>query len=162
GMAAVYLARMRGALGFARTVAIKRLHANIARDPEFVAMLLDEARLAARIQHPNVVSTLDVVSDGDELFLVMDYVSGEPLSQLVAGARPPLGVASAIAFDMLNGLHAAHEAISERGEPLGIVHRDVSPQNLLVGVDGVARVADLGVAKAAARLTTTRDGRVKG
>ena len=162
GMATVHLARMRGALGFARTVAIKRLHPHLAQDPEFASMLLDEAHLAARIRHPNVVSTLDVVAQGDELFLVMEYVNGEPLSRLRGESRLPLPVASAIVCDLLLGLHAAHEALSESGKPLGIVHRDVSPQNVLVGLDGVARVADFGVAKAASRIATTRDGTVKG
>jgi serine/threonine-protein kinase len=130
-------------------------------------MFLDEARLAARIRHPNVVSTLDVVSSDQELFLVMDYVQGDSASRLAAAAREasqaiPLKVISAIMCGTLHGLHAAHEATNERGEPLGIVHRDVSPQNILVGVDGVPRVLDFGVAKASGRARTTRDGHVKG
>jgi serine/threonine-protein kinase len=167
GMATVHFGRLVGPIGFSRTVAIKRLHSQFAKDPDFVAMFLDEARLAARIQHPNVVPTLDVVSMDDELFLVMEYVQGETLSRLVraareAGARVPPRVASSIILGALNGLHAAHEAKDERGRPLGIVHRDVSPQNVLVGVDGVTRVLDFGVAKAAVRLQTTREGQLKG
>jgi serine/threonine-protein kinase len=167
GMATVHYGRLLGPVGFSRTVAIKRLHAQHAKDPEFVSMFLDEARLAARIQHPNVVQTLDVVSTDDELFLVMDYVQGESVARLIrasaADNKPiPLEVVSAIICGALLGLHAAHEAIDEAGKPLGIVHRDVSPQNILVGADGVPRVLDFGVAKAAGRVQTTREGQLKG
>ena len=168
GMATVHLGRLRGAGGFARTVAIKRLHPPFARDPEFVAMFFDEARLAARIQHPNVVSVLDVVASDRELFLVMEYVHGEGLSRLLKRTRAAGTPASpwhiaGIVVDVLYGLHAAHEARSERGDPLDIVHRDVSPQNVLVGVDGVARVLDFGIAKAAQCVhAATRAGQLKG
>jgi len=167
GMATVHLGRLLGPVGFARTVAIKRLHPQFAKDPEFVSMFLDEARVAARIQHPNVVSTLDVVAMSGELFLVMEYVQGESLAKLVRLMRDrgdpiPLNIAGSIMSSTLYGLHAAHEAKSERGEPLGIIHRDVSPQNVLVGTDGVSRVLDFGVAKAAGRIQTTREGQLKG
>jgi serine/threonine-protein kinase len=157
GMATVYVARQRGEVGFSRVVAVKMLHAHYAREDSFRAMFLDEARLVSRIRHPNVVATLDVVQDGGELVLVMEYVHGETLSRLVRQAAAhnepvPLGVAAAIVGDVLEGLHAAHEATAESGEPLHIVHRDVSPQNVLVASDGVAHVADFGVAKAAGRL----------
>jgi eukaryotic-like serine/threonine-protein kinase len=167
GMASVHIGRLLGPVGFARTVAIKRMHPQLAQDPEFVSMFLDEARLAARIRHPNVVPTLDVVAIADELFLVMDFVQGESLSRLIRAASvrgeriPPDMVATTMA-GALHGLHAAHEAKSDGGVPLGIVHRDVSPHNILVGVDGVARVLDFGVAKAVGRLQTTRDGQLKG
>jgi eukaryotic-like serine/threonine-protein kinase len=166
GMATVHLGRLVGPAGFARTVAIKKLHAQFAQDPEFVTMFMDEARLAARVSHPNVVPTLDVVAVDGELLLVMAYVQGESLARLRAAMpapeRTPRDVALAIVCDALYGLHAAHEAKGEHGEPLEIVHRDVSPQNVLVGCDGVARIADFGIAKAVARATTTRDGQVKG
>ena len=167
GMATVYLGRLHGAVGFGRTVAIKRLHPHLAKDPEFVSMFLDEAHLAARVQHPNVVPTLDVVTSDRELFLVLEYVRGESFSALVRAARAagqtlPIPVVVAVVVGLLNGLHAAHEATDEQGKPLGIVHRDVSPQNVLVGADGVARVLDFGVAKAATRLQTTREGQLKG
>jgi serine/threonine protein kinase len=167
GMAAVHLGRLLGPSGFARTVAIKRLHAQFAEDPEFVSMLLDEARMVARISHPNVVPTLDIVSTDGEVFLVMEYVHGESLARLSraaeeAGARLPPEMAVTLMIGVLHGLHAAHEACSDRGEPMGIVHRDVSPQNILVGVDGAARVLDFGVAKCVGRLQTTREGQLKG
>jgi serine/threonine-protein kinase len=167
GMATVHLGRLIGTAGFLRTVAIKRLHAQFANDPEFTSMFLDEARLASRIQHPNVVSTLDVVMKDHELLLVMEYVRGESLSRLVrrardAGGRLPPRVVVAIVAGALQGLHAAHEASDEKGQPLGLVHRDMTPQNILVGTDGVARVLDFGVAKAAGRVHTTRDGDIKG
>ncbi len=167
GMATVHAGRLLGPVGFSRTVAIKRLHPQYAKDPEFVSMFLDEARVAARIQHPNVVSTLDVVALEGELFLVMEYVEGESLARMLRTLRSekrlmPPKIAGSIICNALYGLHAAHEAKSERGEPLGIVHRDVSPQNILVGVDGAARVLDFGVAKAAGRVQTTREGQVKG
>ena len=167
GMATVHVGRLLGPVGFSRTVAIKRLHAQYAKDPEFVSMFLDEARLAARIRHPNVVQTLDVVAAKGELFLVMDYVQGESLSKLIRssaaqGERPPPRVIAAILCGALAGLQAAHEARTERGEPLNIVHRDVSPQNILVGQDGVPRLLDFGVTHAAGRLQTTREGQLKG
>jgi serine/threonine-protein kinase len=167
GMATVHFGRLLGPVGFSRTVAIKRLHPQFAKDPEFVSMFLDEARLAARIRHPNVVPTLDVVATQGELFLVMDYVQGESLSRLIRAARErheriPVKFLGAIVGGALHGLHAAHEAKNERGEPLHIVHRDISPQNILVGTDGVARVLDFGVAKAAGRVQTTREGQLKG
>jgi ABC-type sugar transport system substrate-binding protein len=167
GMAAVHFGRLLGPAGFARPVAIKRLHAQYARDPEFVRMFLDEARLAARIQHPNVVPMLDALRVKGEVFLVMDYVAGASLSHLNRLMRrrseqiPPL-VAVAIVAGMLHGLHAAHEAKDEQGAHLEIVHRDVSPQNALVGTDGVARLIDFGIAKATGRLQSTRSGQLKG
>jgi serine/threonine-protein kinase len=166
-MATVHLGRLLGEAGFSRTVAIKRLHENLAKDPEFVSMFLDEARLASRVRHPNVVSILDVVVLGKEVFLVMDYVQGASVSRLARSARSgekrvPPKISLSIAVGALQGLHAAHEAKSETGQLLGIVHRDVSPQNILVDVDGVARVIDFGVAKAAGRLQSTREGTLKG
>jgi serine/threonine-protein kinase len=167
GMATVHFGRLLGPAGFSRTVAIKRLHPQFAKDPEFVAMFLDEARLAARIQHPNVVATVDVVAMSEELFLVMDYVRGESFSRLLRASRKrgvevTNAVLASVIVGMLHGLHAAHEAKDEQGRPLSVVHRDVSPQNVLIGVDGVARVLDFGVAKAAARVQITRDGQMKG
>jgi eukaryotic-like serine/threonine-protein kinase len=167
GMATVHLGRLAGPLGFQRTVAIKRMLPQFAGDPEFVSMFLDEARLAARIRHPNVVPTLDVVNDLNELFLVMEYIQGETLARLLyrtsrEGKLIPLPVVGAIFSGALHGLHAAHEARNEQGEPLSIVHRDISPQNIIVGVDGIPRVLDFGVAKAAGQLYSTHAGELKG
>jgi serine/threonine-protein kinase len=167
GMATVHIGRLLGPVGFARTIAIKRLHPQYAKDPEFVSMFLDEARVAARIAHPNVCATLDVVATQGELFLVMEYLQGETLSRMIRAVRhrneiidPRIAVS--VMAQTLHGLHAAHEAKSERGEHLQIVHRDISPQNVLVGRDGVTKVLDFGVAKAAGRFHTTREGNVKG
>jgi serine/threonine-protein kinase len=167
GMATVHLGRLVGEGGFARTVAIKRLHPHFSLDPDFVSMFLDEARLAARIRHPNVVQTVDVVVANDEVFLVMDYVEGESFSFMIQSlakvqAYMAPACASAIVSGALRGLHAAHEAKNDAGDPLGIVHRDVSPQNILVGVDGIPRVLDFGVAKALGQSHVTREGQLKG
>lgn len=164
-MATIHLGRLAGPVGFARTVAIKRLHPPFAKDPEFVSMFLDEARLASRVVHPNVVSTLDVVSEDGEIFLVMEYVPGESLAQLLKAApdsRVPPSLATAVMMGVLHGLHAAHEATREDGRAMFMVHRDVSPQNILVGTDGLARVLDFGIAKATARLQVTQEGQLKG
>ena len=165
GMARVHLGRLLGLEGFSRTVAIKRLHAQLAQDPEFVSMFLDEARLASRIRHPNVVAPIDVVALDGEIFIVMEYVQGEAVSRLIqmSGNAPvPPAIVASVMYQVLLGLHAAHEASDERGKPLDIVHRDVSPQNILVGEDGVARVVDFGIAKAARRVHSTDGGKLKG
>jgi eukaryotic-like serine/threonine-protein kinase len=165
GMATVHLARLMGPEGFSRTVAIKQLHPQFAHDPKFVAMFLDEARLASRVRHPNVVSPLDVISEPPDLFMVMDYVHGEPLSRLLKRKHHepvPARIAVAIVGQALLGLHAAHTATGERGEPLDLVHRDVSPHNILVTQDGVAKVVDFGIAKAKARTQQTERGMLKG
>ncbi|HEU4539428.1 MAG TPA: protein kinase [Polyangiaceae bacterium] len=167
GMATVYLARLEGLEGFQRTVALKRPHPHLCRDAEAMTMFLDEARMAARIRHVNVVPTLDVVEEAGQVAIVMEYVEGEPLSNLAHYAASsdlavPLGVAARIAFDVLEGLHAAHEVRGEQGELLNLVHRDVSPHNVLVGVDGLARVVDFGIAKAKNRAYHTSDSGVKG
>jgi serine/threonine-protein kinase len=167
-MATVYVGRAAGAGGFSRIVAIKRARPELAANSGSAAMFLDEARMASCIRHPNVGSILDVVEANGELFLVMEYVHGEPLSKLVkvertAGAVDmPLGVVSRIMADALEGLEAAHKAVGPRGAQLGLVHRDVSPSNMLVGADGITRLIDFGVAKAAGRLHTTCNGDVRG
>lgn len=152
---------------FRRMYAVKRLHPHLASDPEFRAMFLDEARIAGLIRHPNVVGVLDVGEDLQGPFLVMDYVDGLPLGNLLgrvrASAEPmPIQVALRIALDVARGLHAAHE-LSIDGRPIGVVHRDLSPQNVMVGFDGQARLTDFGIAKALGRSSTkTVTGVVKG
>ncbi len=167
GMATVYLARLTGVGGFQRFVAMKRLHPHLASEKEFVEMFLDEARIAARIHHPNVVPILEVQASPVGYYLVMEYIEGDTLARLLAraatrGRRLPIGIALRISLDMLSGLHAAHELRDDAGDPVNLVHRDVSPQNVLVGVDGIARITDFGVARAASRLTNTRVGQLKG
>jgi serine/threonine-protein kinase len=168
-MASVHFGRLSSDAGFSRTVAIKYLHPHHARDAGFIAMFLDEARLVSRIRHPNVATPLDVVvvSDSQEVFLVMEYIHGETLSRLIKGARTqriPMSqnICASIMSGALNGLHAAHEAVDELGDPLNIVHRDISPQNIMVGEDGVARVLDFGIAKAVSRSQSTQEGHLKG
>jgi eukaryotic-like serine/threonine-protein kinase len=168
GMARVYVANAQGAAGFERLVAIKVLHSNLAYEEEFIRMFLDEARLAAGIRHPNVVATIDISDTADTgYFLVMEYIEGDHLGALLAsahklGERIPMPVVLRIVIDALSGLGAAHDLREDDGSLLNLVHRDVSPHNVLVGRDGVARLTDFGVAKAEDRLANTRDGQVKG
>jgi serine/threonine protein kinase len=168
GMATVHLGRAVGVGGFERLVAIKIMHPHIAEEPEFVSMFLDEARLAARIRHPNVVATIDVQeSETDGLFLVMEYIEGPSLKSLRQGVwsegeQVPLAIVLRIMVDVLSGLHAAHTLKGEEGEPLNLVHRDVSPANVLIGADGISRITDFGVARAETRLSSTREGKLKG
>ena len=166
-MATVFLARLEGVAGFQRMYAIKRLHPHLASEGEFVDMFLDEARLAARIHHPNVVSILEVGTSEQGYYLVMEYIEGDTAARLLARAaqgsgRLPPAAAIRIGLDTLAGLHAAHELADDEGRPLHIVHRDVSPQNILVGIDGTSRITDFGVAHAASRLSSTRTGQLKG
>jgi eukaryotic-like serine/threonine-protein kinase len=167
GMATIHLGRLVGPEGFARTVAIKRLHPHLVDDQDLRAMLIDEAHLASRVRHPNVVSIVDVAEAETELLLVMDFVQGESLAAMLAhgdaSRRPvPPAIACGIAVGVLRGLHSAHEVTGSDGSPLHLVHRDVSPSNVLVGTDGVARVLDFGIARAAVRLSKTREGTLKG
>ena len=151
GMARVYLGRMASDVGISKVVAVKRMHGHFAGDVEFREMFLSEASLAARVNHPNVVSILDVTSSGRDILMVMEYVPGAALSRLLHAARGtsiPIPVAAAVLIDVLRGLDAAHRAKDEMGAPLGIIHRDVSPHNVLVGVDGLSRIFDFGIAKA--------------
>lgn len=167
GMATIHIAHLVGDVGFSRIVAAKRLHPELAQDRDFVAMFLDEARIASRVHHRNVVPVLDVVTMRDEVILVQDFVHGVPLSWLQkelaeAQLRVPVPIAVAIACQVLAGLHAAHETTDELGTPLQIVHRDVSPQNVMIATDGSARLLDFGVAKAAMAAHVTRAGMFKG
>lgn len=167
GMATVHLGLLQGAFGFSRLVAIKRLHANFTSDPRIVGMLIEEARLVSRIRHINVVPTLDVIQSSGEVFVVMEYVCGAPLARLLRdaakrGSLIPVPTLVTILTGALRGLHAAHRATDLEGAPLGIVHRDVSPQNILVGVGGLARIIDFGVAHAFTNQDKTRDGEFKG
>ena len=166
GMATVYLGHKRGIGGFERLVAIKCCHPHLRRDPAFVTMFLDEARLAAKIHHPNVVATLDI-GDDEALYFVMQYVQGSNLAEWIKhtsalNQRIDEGLLLRVMLDGLNGLHAAHELRDDSGKLLNVIHRDISPHNLLIGIDGVTRIADFGIAKAETRATRTRTGQVKG
>lgn len=168
GMAGVYVARAIGVAGFERLFAIKVLHPHLAHEEEFISMFLDEARLAARIRHPNVVPTLDISDTPDAgFYLVMEYIEGDHLGALLQkawklGKRLPFPVTLRIVVDALEGLAAAHNLTDESGRNLHLVHRDISPHNVMVSSDGVARITDFGVAKAEVRLSTTREGQFKG
>jgi serine/threonine-protein kinase len=165
GMATVHLGQLVGPAGFVRTVAVKRLGAALAEDPDAVAMLLDEARLTGRLHHPNVAATIDVVLEPHDACIIMEYVHGESLARLLradGSARPSPAVVSSIVVGTLRGLHGAHEVCDEQGDPLEIIHRDVSPQNVIVGADGIPRLIDFGIAKARRRLQATTEGQLKG
>lgn len=167
GMGTVHYGRAASSSGLSRVVAVKRLRGELGRDPRCLAMFRDELRLATRVRHPNVVGTLDMVEQDGELLMVMDLIQGESLQELIArsvssGQRVPPAIAVSIVCGILQGLEAAHDATSETGEPLGIVHRDVSPENILVGRDGIARLLDFGIARGAGRKYVTRVGEIKG
>lgn len=167
GMATVYFGRLMGGAGFKRAVALKRLHPHLAGEQRFVSMLRDEARLASRIKHRSVVPVLDVVEVAGELLLVMELVEGPSLGDLLQALRDkgepmPLPICGGILRGVLAGVRAAHEAKDESGVLLELVHRDISPANVILGVDGIARVADFGIAKARGRVNTTHDGSLKG
>lgn len=165
GMGAVYLARTGGVGGFQRLFAIKVLHRHLADEERFINMLLDEARLAAQLHHPNAVGILDVSDSPIGYYLVMQYVDGFSLEQLLERIDDPIlraKVGLRAVIDSANGLHAAHVLKDEHDKPLGIVHRDVSPQNILLGADGSGRITDFGVARAAARITASHPGMIKG
>jgi len=167
GMATVFLGRATGVGRFERDVAVKVIHAHLRTDEESKQLLLEEARLAARIRHANVVPVLEVGDDPFGIYLVLDYVEGDSLAGLMrevkaSGQRIPMPLVARILLDSLEGLHASHELKDDAGNLVGLVHRDFSPQNILIGVDGVTKLADFSVAKSADRVVRTRTGLVKG
>jgi len=167
GMASVWAARLKGTRGFSKTVAVKTMLPSVSDDPQFEQMFLDEAQIASRIRHPNVVEIMDLGEQDEVLYLVMEWVDGEPLSNLRRAAAKtggiPRNIAIRVVADACAGLHAAHELKDEQGQLVGLVHRDMSPQNLLVTFDGVVKIVDFGVAKAAGRSSgQTTAGQVKG
>ncbi|MCA9633745.1 MAG: protein kinase [Myxococcales bacterium] len=168
GMASVHLARADGPGGFQKWVAIKRIHKHLAEDQTFISMFLDEARIAARITHPNVAQVFDLGTHRDSYWIAMEYLHGEPLREVMRvldeGGGPPMGHAmvARIVADAAEGLHAAHELADKQGKTLGLVHRDVTPHNLFVTYDGSVKVVDFGVAKVTDRMTKTRAGTLKG
>jgi eukaryotic-like serine/threonine-protein kinase len=172
GMADVFLAVLAGpeGLGFNKLVVIKRLRSNLASDPEFVSMLVDEARIAAKLNHPNVIQTYEVGVIANEYYIAMEYLDGQPLNRVIQrlrnGGQPvdsfPLAFRLGIVRDMLAGIHHAHGLVDFDGTALGLVHRDVTPQNTFVTYEGQVKVVDFGIAKARGRATETQQGILKG
>ncbi len=168
GMASVHLARADGPGGFQKWVAIKRIHRHLAEDETFIRMFLDEARIAARISHPNVAQVFDLGKHRDTYWIAMEYLHGEPLREIMRmveeGNGLPMGaeLAAKIVADSAEGLHAAHELRDKNGKLLNLVHRDVTPHNLFLTYDGAVKVVDFGIAKVTGRLSNTRAGTLKG
>ena len=166
-MASVHLGRMDGPGGFQKWVAIKRIHPHLVEDDQFVDMFLDEARIAAGINHANVAQVFDLGKDDNTYWIAMEYLHGEPLREVMRRSEehrvlvsPEL--AARIGADSAEGLHAAHELRGKNGQLLGLVHRDVTPHNLFITYDGYTKVVDFGIAKVADRLSSTRAGTLKG
>lgn len=164
GMGTVYLARNAGEGRFQRLFAIKVLHPHLAAETAFIDMMRDEAHIAARLHHPNVVPILDLGTEGDLHYVVMEYIEGPALSTLLKRSpeNRPAELVVAIVVDALEGLHAAHTLQDDEAKEIRLVHRDVSPPNILVGSDGIGRITDFGIAKAEARISSTRPGMRKG
>ncbi|HLT38210.1 MAG TPA: serine/threonine-protein kinase, partial [Enhygromyxa sp.] len=165
GMATVYLGRAKGKAGFEKVVAVKVIHPHLAGEAEFVGMFLDEARIAARIHHPHVVEILDLGESDGVYFMVMEFIEGENLSALIRaleGEQLPVAVTLQIIADTLEGLCAAHELRDPDGRPYKLVHRDVSPHNILINLDGWAKVGDFGIMKAAGKASNTKTGELRG
>lgn len=167
GMASVYLARRAGARGFVKPVAVKVIHPHLAEDPEFAEMFVDEANICSRLSHPNLVPVEELGEYGGFLYLVMEFVDGCSLRALLRRARKtkqrlPLSLVAHIGAQVAEGLHYAHELRGDQEEPLHLVHRDVSPTNLLVNKSGHVKVIDFGVAKSNEQLHQTTNLKVKG
>lgn len=165
GMATVYLARAKGKAGFEKVVAVKIIHAHLASESQFVRMFLDEARIAARLHHPHVVEILDLGEVEGVHFMVMEFIEGDNLSALVRaldGEQLPLSVILCLLSDTLEGLGAAHDLRDVEGDLYRLVHRDVSPHNILINLDGWAKVGDFGIMKAAGKTSNTRTGELRG
>jgi serine/threonine-protein kinase len=164
GMADVYLAVAQGPAGFNKLVVVKKTRRDLITEADILAMFLDEARLAARLNHPNVVQTLEIGQDGDRYFIAMEYLDGQPYNRLLSRASEqlPLPLQLRILIDVLSGLHHAHELKDFDGTPLSVVHRDATPQNVFITYDGSIKVVDFGIAKAVDSSSQTRTGVVKG
>ncbi len=167
GMAEVFLARQKGLEGFEKLCVIKRILPHLADDQEFVTMFLNEARIAARFGHPNIAQIFDLGMEEGTYFIAMEYIHGEDLGRIMrqawsAGTWLPLPITLRIIAQSCEGLNYAHAKCDERGVPLRVVHRDVSPQNVLVSFEGSAKIVDFGIARAADQASTTRSGAIKG
>jgi serine/threonine protein kinase len=167
GMAEVFAARMTSVGGFEKMVALKRILPELAERSEYVDMFLDEARIAASLNHPNIVQVYDIDQVDGQYFMTMEYLRGHDLRFVLkelrrSGSGLPLPLALRIVSEVASGLHYAHEKRGLTGKPLGIVHRDVSPKNIFITFDGVIKLLDFGIAKAHQRLSVTRTGTLKG
>ena len=169
GMAEIFLAKQTGMEGFEKLVVVKRILPQLCSDDSFVKMFLNEARVAARLNHPNVVQIFDLGKLGEQYFIAMEYVHGEDLRSVIreatdADKRPSLGLACRVVANTLAGLHYAHTRVGADGKPLGLVHRDVSPQNVLITFEGAIKLVDFGIAKATRAIDAaqTQAGLLKG
>ena len=167
GMAEIFLAKQVGAEGFERNVVIKRMLKQLSANPEFVNMFLDEARLAGRLAHQNIVQIYELGQVEGSYYICMEYLAGEDFATVLSGARGrrmhlPLDVVVQVIIGAAHGLHFAHEFTDEDGAPLNIVHRDISPANIFVTYQGQVKVLDFGIAKAESRVAQTTAGQVKG
>ena len=165
GMARVLLTMAQGMHGFNKLLVVKELREELAHDPEFLAMFLDEARIAARLNHPNIVQTYEVGNDEERYFIAMEYLEGQPLNAIfrrIGRRNIPLEIHLRILADVLGGLEHAHKLTDYDGTAFSIVHRDVSPQNVFVTYDGSVKLVDFGIAKAAGASSRTQEGMLKG
>jgi eukaryotic-like serine/threonine-protein kinase len=167
GMAEIYLARQTGIQGFERLVVVKKILPHLAKQKKFLDMFLDEARIAAQLNHPNIVQIYDLGQEGEDFFIAMEYLEGESLGYLASEARKgglvlQPAIAAGIIAQVCDGLDCAHNLQDEAGVPLHVVHRDVSPQNIIVLFSGAVKLVDFGVAKAASKIHQTRVGTLKG
>jgi len=167
GMATLFLARLSGPVNFQKLVVIKKIHDHLAGEQEFIEMFQDEARIAALIHHPNVATIFDMGTVDKSYYIAMEYVHGHSMAEFMRSAkridqRLPWTIAARMIADAAAGLHAAHELTTPDGRPLNVVHRDVSPQNLLLTYDGHVKVVDFGIAYAAEKISHTSDGTIKG
>jgi serine/threonine protein kinase len=167
GMAEVWLAKQTGIEGFNRHVVVKRILPHLAEDPEFVQMFLNEAKIASRFNHPNIAQIYDLGENSGQYFIAMEFIHGEDLGRVMrrawsTGQWVARHIALRIVADSCQGLHYAHTRLDERGQPLRVVHRDISPQNILISFDGAVKVVDFGIAKASDQVSNTKSGAIKG
>jgi len=167
GMAEVWLAKQTGIEGFNRHVVIKQILPHLAEDPEFVQMFLNEAKIASRFNHPNIAQIYDLGAENGSYFIAMEFIHGEDLGKVMrrawtSGQWVARHIALRIVADTCQGLYYAHTRIDEQGRPLKVVHRDISPQNILISFDGAVKLVDFGIAKAADQVSLTKSGAIKG
>lgn len=167
GMAEIFLARQEGLEGFEKTICIKRIRPHLSSQPNFVRMFLNEAKLAAQLNHPNIVQIYDLGRINDSYFIAMEYISGRDTSRILPKAEKlrmpfPMIYALKIASNACEGLYYAHSKTDAYGNPLSVVHRDITPENIIVGFNGTVKIVDFGIAKASTQLEQTRAGEIKG